>query len=120
MAVNTTAEKNAQDNAEELEQILESVGKVVVDLRRPFEFCGETYEKLEMDFDGLTGRDIEAIDEELRKAGQIVFRPAWSHVYQRYLAAKAAGVPNDMIEALPARDYNRVVEAAQAFLSAPD
>lgn len=85
-----------------------------ITLSKPFEFCGETYEKIEMDFDKLTGADIEAIEEELYAQTKfVVVKEEWSKRYQRHLAAKAAGVPNDMIEALPARDYKKIVKAAE-------
>lgn len=87
-------------------------------LAKPFEFCGETYEKIEMDFDKLTGADVEAIEEELfAETKTIVFREDWNKRYQRYLAAKASGVPNDMIEALPAREYKKIVKAASDAIS---
>lgn len=87
-------------------------------LAKPFEFCGEMYEKIEMDFDKLTGADVEAIEEELfAETKTIVIREEWNKRYQRYLAARAAEMPNDMIEALPAREYKKIVKAAAAAIS---
>ena len=73
-------------------------------LAKPFEFCGETYEKIEMDFDKLTGADVEAIEEELfAETKTIVFREDWYKRYQRDLAAEAAGEQSEMTAALSAR-----------------
>lgn len=87
-----------------------------VTLSKPFEWCGETYEQINMDFDGLTGSDMEAIDDELRAMNIQVPFPAHSRQYQRLLAARAAGVPSDMLEKLPLGDYYKIVRAAQNFL----
>lgn len=77
---------------------------------------GEKVLELDMDFEGLTGRDMEAIDVEIGAMGLRGTLPAYSRKYQRMLAAKAAKVPNDVIEHLPLADYNAVVNAAQNFL----
>lgn len=123
-------EKTTEQSMDELEERLEEetekvggreslirrFGHETVRLSSPFQWCGKTYEELDMDFEGLTGRDMEAIDDEIGAMGLRGTLPAYSRKYQRMLAAKAAKVPNDVIEHLPLADYNAVVNAAQNFL----
>ncbi|MCD8052260.1 MAG: phage tail assembly protein [Clostridiales bacterium] len=91
---------------------------VTVRLSKPMNYEGKTYTKLELDFNGMTGRDMEAIDDELQALGVIIANPTLSHKYQRILAARAAGVPSDMLEHLPLRDYQKVTNAVRRFLLA--
>ena len=116
--------KELQKAAEQLEESLDmeqeiaSASKTVIHLSKPFEWCDEVYKKLELDFDGLTGVDMEAIDDEMLAMNLLVGAPLASRRYQRILAARAAHVPSDVIEHLPARDYNAVITATRRFLQA--
>lgn len=98
------------------ERLIHRFGTAVVKLGRPFEWCGKTYEEISMDFEGLKGRDMEAIDDEIGAMGLRGLVPAYSRMYQRLLAARASGIPSDVIENLPLQDYNAIVTAAQNFL----
>lgn len=95
---------------------IQRFGVNTVKLSKPFEWEGKKYEELTMDFLGLTGRDMEAIDDELRAMGVEVERPAYNRRYQRLLAARAAKAPSDMIQNLPIQDYHKIVSAAHYFL----
>lgn len=106
----------ATEKAGGRERMIERFGSAEVKLTKPFEWCGTTYTELHLDFGALTGRDMEAIDEEIGVMGLRGMVPAYSRMYQRLLAARAAKVPADMIEALPLADYNTVTGAAQNFL----
>ena len=119
-------DKTAEELAEELEEateqaggrerMIERFGSAEVRLTKPFEWCGTTYTELHLDFGALTGRDMEAIDEEIGVMGLRGMVPAYSRMYQRLLSARAAKVPADMIENLPLADYNAITGAAQNFL----
>ena len=82
---------------------------------KPLEWCGKTYTEAHLDFNALTGKDIEAIDDEL---GVFTGSPENSRRYQKLLAAKASKIPSDAIAHLPAADYNAIVQAARYFLMA--
>jgi hypothetical protein len=122
------AETEKKDNLKEvtgkleegldMESAVRRLGVVTVILSKTVTFCDETYTKLEMDFEGLTGKDMEAIDDELAAMGVVIPNPNINHKYQRILAARAAGVPSDMIEKLPLRDYQKITTAARSFLLA--
>lgn len=98
-------------------RLVEKFGKQTVDFTKPFEWCGKTYDRMDMNFEQLTGADMEAIDDELSAMGRQVPTPRVSRIYQRMLAARAADVPADMIEHLPLADYNAVLTAAMVFLT---
>jgi hypothetical protein len=121
VAAEDVAEKDEQvkDLTEKLggrAALAEKFGKATIELSKPFSWCGQTYEKVEMDFEGLTGRDMEAIDDEIGMNGLRGVVPAYSRIYQRLLAAHASGVPADAIQAMPLVDYNAIVRAAEYFL----
>ena len=119
-------EKDTGELADELEEATEQAGgrgtlvkrfgAAEVELSAPFEWCGKVYTQISMNFEGLTGRDMEAIDDEIGVMGLRGLMPAYSRMYQRMLAARASGVPSDVIEHLPLVDYNAVITAAQNFL----
>ncbi|MCD7918644.1 MAG: phage tail assembly protein [Clostridiales bacterium] len=97
-------------------KLKEQLGNVTYDLSDPFTYCGVTYTTLQLNFAALTGRDIEAIDDELTDMGINVVSPAANRKYLRIFAARAAGIPADAIEAMPVADYNAITTKAQRFL----
>ena len=98
------------------ESLVKRFGTVHIPLSAPFEWCGKRYEEIDLSFETLTGRDMEAVDDEIGAYGLRGLVPAYSRLYQRLLAARAAGVPSDMLENLPLVDYNAIITAAQNFL----
>lgn len=96
--------------------LVKRFGTADVELSAPFEWCGKVYTQISMNFEELTGRDMEAIDDEIGVMGLRGLVPAYSRMYQRMLASRASGVPSDVIEHLPLVDYNAVITAAQNFL----
>lgn len=110
--VETESAKSGGDRPTLLDRF--SVREVV--FSKPFTWCGKTYDRASLDFSKLTGRDIEAVEEEL--GGDVPAWPANSHKYQKLLAAKASGIPSDVLTNLPAADYNAVTSAARYFLLA--
>lgn len=108
--------EGAVEEAGGRERLIHRFGAVDVKLSKPFEWCGKTYEEISMDFEGLKGKDMEVIDDEIGVMGLRGMVPAYSRLYQRMLAARASGIPSDVIENLPLVDYNAIVTAAQNFL----
>lgn len=96
--------------------LAEKFGKTTIVFSKPLTWCEETYTKAELDFEALTGRDMEAIDMEIGAVNMRGLVPAYSRLYQRLLCARASGIPADAIEHLPLVDYNAMVTAAERFL----
>lgn len=114
--LNAIEAKETALNDEAVKKLREKVGDVTVELNEPFEWCGKTYEKIKMNFGNMTGADVEALEDELTDMRISTQNPAGNRKYLRYLAARAAGVPADMIPALPIDKYNQITDAAQRFL----
>lgn len=84
--------------------------------KQPFKYGGTTYTELSFDFERLTGRDMISIDNEMQMNNEYAIAAEISRNFLCKMAAKAAGIGNDVIEALPLRDFNRITNAARGFL----
>lgn len=87
-----------------------------VNLKKPCLYEGKEYTSLDLNFDGLTGKDLIDATNEARALGDKSVVVELSKLYQAVLVARAAKVSADMIIALPAKDFVAVTSAAQSFL----
>lgn len=83
---------------------------------RPFEYEGKTYTELTFNFERLTGRDMVSIDAEMQAKNEYAIAAEISRSFQAKMAAKAAGIGSDVIEAMPIREFNKITNAARSFL----
>ncbi len=93
-----------------MKAITHILGKVV-------DFEGKTYDKLVMNFDSITGRDIK----EAKRFFDRVDRPPVSVLsmdieFGAYIAAKAAKVPAELLDYLAGGDYMAIGQIAINFL----
>ena len=86
--------------------------------KKPFEWEGQRYETIKFDFTRLTGRDMNAIEREMQAVGESAYTAETSKVYQCRIAARAAKILPDVLEAMPVGDYHRITNAARNFLLA--
>ena len=84
--------------------------------KKPFEYEGKTYEELTFDFGRLKGRDMVAIENEMQGASEYALAPEISTSFQSKMAARAAGIGSDVLEAMPLKDFNKITGAARRFL----
>lgn len=84
--------------------------------KKPFEYAGVTYTSLTFDFERLTGRDMVSIETEMQMNNEYALAPEISRSFQAKMAAKAAGIGSDVMDALPIKDFNRITNAARGFL----
>lgn len=84
--------------------------------KKPFEHEGKTYTELTFNFAGLKGRDMLAIENEMQAMSEYALAPEISASFQCKMAAKAAGIGSDTLEALPLKDFNKITGAARRFL----
>ena len=82
----------------------------------PFTFEGKEYKELEFDFKRLTGNDVKAVERELAASGIMMVYMATSQTAQMLIAAKAAKVPSELIDSLPADEVIAIAMLAQSFL----
>lgn len=87
-------------------------------LSKPLVFEDKTYDVLTLDFESLTGADIEQVERELAAMGLSIGMLETSKAYLAAVAARAAGVRADLIKRLPAKDYSKLTVQVQTFLLA--
>ena len=85
-------------------------------LEKTLEYEGKKYDELKFDFGALKGKDALAIEEEMQANNKYILAPEVSEAYQSRMAARAAGVPHDLLEELSFQDFNRITNAARNFL----
>ena len=92
------------------------VGVYTHKFKRPFEYSGATYTELTFNFERLTGRDMVAIETEMQMNNEYALSPEISRNFQSKLAARAAGIGSDVLDAMPLPEFNRITNAARNFL----
>ena len=114
----TEEAESEQETAQvkEFPTVTDSDTKNIYNLSKPFEWEGKTYTKLNLDFERLTGVDMIAIENEMAAVGEYALSPEISTSYLSKLAARAAGVGNDVIEHMPIRDFAKVKNRSRDFL----
>lgn len=94
---------------------------VTVKLSKPVKAGDTEVEELVLDFDRLTGKDIEiASRESLEVSGQPPTAMVLDVSFHAHVAARAAGVEAAVVRNLPAKDYVRVTTEAAGFLLSSD
>lgn len=73
------------------------------------------YKELRFDFASLTGKDMVAIDRELQSEGESVFMRAVHPVFLLKVCARAAGVSEDVIQSVTAKEYDKITGQARLF-----
>lgn len=68
------------------------------------------------DFEKMTGRDMVSIETEMQMNNEYCLAPEVSRSFQAKMAAKAAGIGSDVLDAMPIKDFNRITNAARSFL----
>lgn len=86
--------------------------------KKPFQWEGKSYDKLDFDFTRLTGRDSIAVQNELAAKGIIAAVPTLSGPYLSRIAARACLTPLgvDAFEAMSIVDFNRIQAKTRNFL----
>lgn len=110
--------ENLENNVVKIEKVEEGMENVIV-LTRPLEFEGETYEKIELDFEKLTGVDMEKAEMQYHAENpqnSIVMVKEMAKGFVAIVAAKAAGVHLNVIRSLPIADYSKVTMRTTLFL----
>ena len=123
-----TTDEQAQAEALEKEQSAQPDPELYTHkLARPFTYENKTVEQLDFDFCSLTGMDTLAIEAELYHRLLYLMYPHLSWEFMTLMAVRACTtrvanalrvVDENVLKALPMRDYNRIMGAARNFLLA--
>lgn len=111
--------KQNQNSAELVVTTKENEVGNVIELTRPVEIEGERYEKITLDFEKLTGEDIEKAEMQFNAENpqnSVVMVKEMAKGFAAIVAAKAAGVNPVIIRKLPAPDYAKVTMRTTVFL----
>jgi hypothetical protein len=84
--------------------------------KKPYEFEGKTYDKLELDLDSLSGADISAVKKLYAAGGNFSPIPATDSDFCIMLAARLIKQPVEFFNAMPARDYCAIAQGVSNFL----
>lgn len=91
----------------------------VIKLTRPVEFDGETIDKIILDFEKLTGEDIEKAEMQFNAESpqnSITMVKEMAKGFTAIVAANAAGVHVNVIRKMAASDYAKVTMRTTLFL----
>lgn len=99
-----------------------SAGLYTYVFKKPFEWDGKIYGQLTFDFDSLTGRDTLAIERELNANRIMVVVRTLSAEFQVRAAARACTekIGIDALEALPAKDFEKIMNHVRNFFASAD
>lgn len=86
-------------------------------LDKPFTFEGQTYMEFPFDLEALTGDDMLSCERMMNTmTNEFVLARTVSMAFQLAIASKAAKVPPDVLRALPAKEFTRMMQRVQNFL----
>ena len=111
--IESPAEDSAKAGADGAEK---STGVYKHVFKTPFTYEGTEYKEITFNFERLTGRDMIVIENEMQAQNEYALAAEVSQNLQSKIAARAAGIGSDVIEAMPLRDFNKITNAARDFL----
>lgn len=112
----TVAEAQENEVVTAQPQETKAEGVYVHTFKKPFKYEENTYTSISFNFDGLKGKDMIAIENEMTGQNEIVFAPEISASFLCRMAARAGGIGSDAIEAMPIGDFSKIKNAARNFL----
>lgn len=91
-------------------------GRPTIKLSAPIKYEDIEKSELVLDLEGLTGDDLADAEAEMQASGVVPLMADTSKRYMMHVAAKAAGVPVELIRKLKAPDVTKITLAVQGFL----
>lgn len=107
--------KSSEFEAAENEAKISS-GNYTHEFAKPFVYADKSYDKMEFDFEKLTGKDFLEIEAEMQAQGKPLIAPEFSGDFMLLMASRASGVPSDVLQALPLSTFKRIHSKARSFL----
>lgn len=91
-----------------------------IKLNKAINHNGKNITELDLNLEELTGNDLLAAEDELKRKGLNVAAWEYSRDFLITVAAKSLKLPVEAMKALSARDFTRVVNEVLAFLAGTD
>lgn len=85
-----------------------------IQLQKPINYEGEEITELQLDLDGLTGKDMIDAQKEIQSMDSPV--QEFNKELLAVIAAKACGRPSDLMPLLGIKDFSRITVEVQGFL----
>lgn len=120
-------EQAAEEAAKQQDEAMEEpdITMYTHTFEKPFQFRGHEISELVFDWGALTGQDSQAIEDEMLRHGKTLVVPAFTGSYLIGMAVRACTlrddnnlriVDEDLLKALPIRDYQKIYMSARRFL----
>lgn len=91
--------------------------KLVIELKRPYTFEGETYEEIDLrGLETLTAEDMIAASRVLDRSGSFSFLPEMTIEYACVISAKATKLPIEFFKGLNPKDAMKLKNRVTGFL----
>lgn len=82
----------------------------------PVNFEGEEYKEIILNLEGLTGKDIKEVSNDLLLQGEVMGLAETNKSFLAALAARSAGLPIEFMDYVPAKDFSKITIEVQNFL----
>lgn len=89
-----------------------------ISLKKAIRVNGEEKEKINLDFEGITGRDLIDAEKVMRAMGDTTPSAFLSMNFHAIVAAKIIGIPVDDVFDMNAADFKNITVAVAGFLLA--
>lgn len=93
---------------------------MIISLSKPLSVRGDTLSELDLDLDNLTGKDLIDIENSLRMKGRNTGAWDMSRSFMIRVAAQALKLPPETLEALPIRDFTKIIDQVLLFFAGQD
>ncbi|WP_303872375.1 phage tail assembly protein [Tepidanaerobacter acetatoxydans] len=108
--------KELIENKEIMEELEEELDINKYTFSKPIKFEGEEYKEIILNLEGLTGKDIKEVSNELVLKGEIMGLAETNKNFLAALAARSAGLPIEFMDYIPAKDFSKITILVQNFL----
>lgn len=87
-----------------------------IELSKKIKIKDKETDKIELDFDKVTGNMLLNSEKETRARGEQTPTVMFAQMYQVSIAAKMTGISYNEICAMPGKDFQKIVMAVSRFL----
>lgn len=94
----------------------EGIDLITHTFKKPVKFEGKEYKEIILDLEGLTGQDVQDVSNEMLAKGISLGLAEVNKSFLSAMASRAANVPVEFMNSLPAREFSSITVQVQNFL----